>query len=95
MKFYESKHSGKIIDENALKFAKQVYGDQVDYDMNDGLIFEIDPPDVVTLLKRGGSFTTAVNRYMEIHNCSYTEAVAGTRSIYGLMNNLKKKKAAK
>lgn len=92
MNYYENKYTGRIFNDNAIKFAREVYGDQVDQDIECGYLKKLEKePDVVVLLKKA-SFATAVTRYMEIHNCDYGTALKGVRSIVDLMHRKKKAK---
>lgn len=91
MVYYENKYTNRIFDDNALKFAKEVYGDQVDQDIECGYLRKLDTePDCVTLIRRA-SFSTAVRRYMELNNVGYKEARAGVRKIVDTMSGTKKK----
>lgn len=86
MVYYENKYTNRIFDDNALKFAKEVYGDQVDQDIECGYLRKLDSePDCVTLIRRA-SFSTAVRRYMELNNVGYKEAQAGVRKIVDMMS---------
>ena len=52
MVYYENKYTNRIFDDNALKFAKEVYGDQVDQDIECGYLRKLDAePDCVTLIR--------------------------------------------
>lgn len=91
MVYYENRYTNRIFDDNALKFAKEVYGDQVDQDIDCGYLRKLDEePDCVTLIRRA-SFSTAVRRYMELNNVGYKEAQAGVRKIVDTMSGTKKK----
>lgn len=91
MVYYENKYTNRIFDDNALKFAKEVYGDQVDQDIECGYLRKLDAePDCATLIRRA-SFSTAVRRYMELNNVGYKEAQAGVRKIVDTMSSTKKK----
>lgn len=91
MKYYQNKHTGRIFDETALKFAKEVYGDQVEMDLECGYLLPLEQePDCVTLIRKA-AFSTAVRRYMEINEVGYKEAQAGVRGIVDTMNGTKKK----
>ncbi len=95
MKYYHNKHTDTIFNEKALKAAKAVYGEQVEYDIKDGYITELETaPDVVTLIRKS-TFATAIHRYMEINNCTYEEAQQGIRRIVGTMKSAGKPKNAK
>lgn len=89
MTFYLSKKTGKIVNNLCLDRLVDILGQEtLDGLVEDGTITEVKEPTVVDIL-RSGSFSSAVLRYREIHDCKDNKkAIEMVRRIEGDMKRI-------
>lgn len=93
MKYYRSKHTGKIFNQKISKIIDMIYGKgSFEYDVSNGNMVEIEPPSLVDCIMFGNN-SLAIARYLEIY--PGTEWEDGKRAIHILrkevFGNRKKK----
>lgn len=92
MRYYMSKHTGKLFTERQIKIVNDIYGkDELKDCLETKSIIPVEAPTVIDFLE-SENLKGAISRYEEIHDCELTEAYNMVKRIERDMERFKNPK---